>query len=123
MPKGGAADLAGGEWWRLLKPAFIISSSRRRPGSHRLGLTHRRDPGLRRDDDSIRTADLARPAARQRAEQRDLAARDLPVLRREHRFGLGEGALGVEPFERIRRALLPLRAHDPRRAFGLIARR
>src|SRR3546814_2325334 len=68
-------------------------------------------------------ATLTRPAPRERTEQRDLAARDLPVLRREHRFGLGEGPFGIEPFERIRRAFLPLRAHDPRRAFGLVARR
>src|SRR3546814_2027297 len=64
-------------------------------------------------------ATLTRPAPRERTEQRDLTARDLPVLRREHRFGLGEGPFGIEPFERIRRAFLPLRAHDPRRAFGL----
>src|SRR3546814_11399347 len=68
-------------------------------------------------------ATLTRPAPRERTEQRDLTARDLPVLRREHRFGLGEGPFGIEPFERIRRAFLPLRAHDPRRAFGLVARR
>src|SRR3546814_17393137 len=68
-------------------------------------------------------ATLTRPAPRERTEQRDLTARDLPVLRREHRFGLGEGPFGIEPFERIRRAFLPLRAPDPRRAFGLVARR
>src|SRR3546814_8712101 len=31
-------------------PSLPLSSSRRRPGSHRRSLTHRRDPGFRRDD-------------------------------------------------------------------------
>src|SRR3546814_819065 len=101
---------------RACCPSFIPSRKLRTMSCTRTGKG-----GV--NDAERQGATLTRPAPRERAEQCDLAARNLPVLRGEHRFGLRKRSFGVEPFERIRRAFLPLGAHDPRRTLGLVTRR